>query len=81
MLETRMTDMAAADAPADFDPLFTHAVMARIAARRAHVRLMQEGGAKMVKLEGNGTQADVVRYLASNGVPVCARSWLPRVTK
>jgi 3-methyl-2-oxobutanoate hydroxymethyltransferase len=35
-------------------------------------RLMQEGGAKMVKLEGNGTQADVVRYLASNGVPVCA---------
>jgi 3-methyl-2-oxobutanoate hydroxymethyltransferase len=35
-------------------------------------RLMQEGGAKMVKLEGNGTQADIVRYLADNGVPVCA---------
>ncbi len=35
-------------------------------------RLMQEGGAKMVKLEGNGTQAAVVGYLAENGVPVCA---------
>ena len=35
-------------------------------------RLMQEGGAKMVKLEGNGTQADIVRYLNDNGVPVCA---------
>jgi 3-methyl-2-oxobutanoate hydroxymethyltransferase len=35
-------------------------------------RLMQEGGAKMVKLEGNGSQADIVRYLADNGVPVCA---------
>ena len=35
-------------------------------------RLMQEGGAKMVKLEGSGQQADIVRYLADNGVPVCA---------
>lgn len=35
-------------------------------------RLMQEGGAKMVKLEGSGTQADIVRYLTDNGVPVCA---------
>jgi len=35
-------------------------------------RLMQEGGAKMVKLEGSGHQADIVRYLAENGVPVCA---------
>lgn len=35
-------------------------------------RLMQECGAKMVKLEGNGSQADIVRYLADNGVPVCA---------
>jgi 3-methyl-2-oxobutanoate hydroxymethyltransferase len=35
-------------------------------------RLMQQGGAKMVKLEGNGSQADIVRYLADNGVPVCA---------
>ena len=35
-------------------------------------RLMQEGGAKMVKLEGSSTQADIVRYLTDNGVPVCA---------
>jgi 3-methyl-2-oxobutanoate hydroxymethyltransferase len=35
-------------------------------------RLMQEGGAKMVKLEGSGRQADIVRYLSDNGVPVCA---------
>ena len=35
-------------------------------------RLMQEGGAKMVKLEGSGSQADIVRYLTDNGVPVCA---------
>lgn len=35
-------------------------------------RLMQEAGAKMVKLEGSGRQADIVRYLADNGVPVCA---------
>jgi 3-methyl-2-oxobutanoate hydroxymethyltransferase len=35
-------------------------------------RLMQEGGAKMVKLEGNGSQADIVSYLNENGVPVCA---------
>jgi 3-methyl-2-oxobutanoate hydroxymethyltransferase len=35
-------------------------------------RLMQQGGAKMVKLEGNGTQVDIVRYLNDNGVPVCA---------
>jgi 3-methyl-2-oxobutanoate hydroxymethyltransferase len=35
-------------------------------------RLMQQGGAKMVKLEGSGSQADIVRYLNDNGVPVCA---------
>ncbi|MGE5624763.1 MAG: 3-methyl-2-oxobutanoate hydroxymethyltransferase [Bacillota bacterium] len=35
-------------------------------------RMMQEAGAKMVKLEGSGRQADIVRYLADNGVPVCA---------
>jgi len=35
-------------------------------------RLMQEGGAKMVKLEGSGAQADIIRHLADNGVPVCA---------
>ncbi len=35
-------------------------------------RLMQEGGAQMVKLEGSGHQAEIVRYLNKNGVPVCA---------
>ncbi|HET6726046.1 MAG TPA: 3-methyl-2-oxobutanoate hydroxymethyltransferase [Gammaproteobacteria bacterium] len=35
-------------------------------------RLMREGGAAMVKLEGNANQAEVVRHLAANGVPVCA---------
>jgi len=35
-------------------------------------RLMQEGGARMVKLEGTGAQAEIVAALASNGIPVCA---------
>jgi 3-methyl-2-oxobutanoate hydroxymethyltransferase len=34
-------------------------------------RLMQQGGAKMVKLEGGEIQADIVRYLTERGVPVC----------
>ncbi len=34
-------------------------------------RLMQEGGAKMVKLEGGEIQADIVHYLTERGVPVC----------
>ncbi|MDE2148388.1 MAG: 3-methyl-2-oxobutanoate hydroxymethyltransferase [Gammaproteobacteria bacterium] len=35
-------------------------------------RLMQEGGAQMVKLEGGREQAGIVEYLAVRGVPVCA---------
>ena len=35
-------------------------------------RLMQEGGARMVKLEGDVLQTETVRYLADRGVPVCA---------
>ncbi|HZR36994.1 MAG TPA: 3-methyl-2-oxobutanoate hydroxymethyltransferase [Nevskia sp.] len=38
----------------------------------ASQRVMQEGGAKMVKLEGGREQADIVEYLAVRGVPVCA---------
>lgn len=34
-------------------------------------RLMQEGGAKMVKLEAGETQADIVAHLTEHGVPVC----------
>src|SRR5690606_19835651 len=36
------------------------------------VRLMQDGGAKMVKLEGGAGQVDIVNFLASHDIPVCA---------
>jgi len=36
------------------------------------VRLMQEGGAKMVKLEGGAGQAAIVEFLASHDIAVCA---------
>ncbi|MGB5256037.1 MAG: 3-methyl-2-oxobutanoate hydroxymethyltransferase [Woeseiaceae bacterium] len=36
------------------------------------VRLMQEGGAMMVKLEGGEGQIDVVEHLAHHDIPVCA---------
>jgi 3-methyl-2-oxobutanoate hydroxymethyltransferase len=36
------------------------------------VRLMQEGGAKMVKLEGGAGQLDIVEFLASHDIAVCA---------
>lgn len=35
-------------------------------------RLMQQGGAQMVKLEGDGRQVKTVAKLAEHGVPVCA---------
>lgn len=35
-------------------------------------RLMQEGGAHMVKLEGGALQIETVRQLAARGIPVCA---------
>jgi 3-methyl-2-oxobutanoate hydroxymethyltransferase len=35
-------------------------------------RLMQEGGAHMVKLEGGAVQVETVAYLTARGVPVCA---------
>jgi len=35
-------------------------------------RLMKEGGAQMVKLEGGATQLDTVRHLVAHAVPVCA---------
>lgn len=35
-------------------------------------RLMAEGGARMVKLEGTRRQVEVVARLTDNGVPVCA---------
>lgn len=36
------------------------------------VRLMQEGGAMMVKLEGGDDQVDIVAHLARHDIPVCA---------
>lgn len=41
-------------------------------ALRNAARLMQEGGAQMVKLEGGGYLAETVRQLSRNGIPVCA---------
>jgi len=35
-------------------------------------RLMKDGGAHMVKLEGGSTQLDTVGQLTANGIPVCA---------
>lgn len=35
-------------------------------------RLMQEGGASIVKLEGTADQAQIVRALTGQGIPVCA---------
>lgn len=40
-------------------------------ALRNGARLMQEGQAHMVKLEGDGALAETVRQLSRNGVPVC----------
>lgn len=39
---------------------------------RNAARLMQEGGAHMVKLEGGGWLTETVRQLSRHGIPVCA---------
>jgi 3-methyl-2-oxobutanoate hydroxymethyltransferase len=36
------------------------------------VRLMQDGGAKMVKLEGGAGQVEIVEFLARHDIPLCA---------
>ncbi len=36
------------------------------------VRLMQEGGARVVKLESGGSQLEIVEYLAGHDIAVCA---------
>src|SRR5215813_13452622 len=36
------------------------------------VRLMQEGGAQMVKLESGGKQTDIVEFLTGHDIAVCA---------
>src|SRR5436305_13925035 len=40
------------------------------------VRLMQEGGAALVKLESGGRQSESVEFLASDAVAVCAHQGL-----
>ena len=37
-----------------------------------HVRLMQDGAAMMVKLEGGASQVKIVEHLAGHDIPVCA---------
>ena len=39
---------------------------------RNSVRLMQEGGAKMVKLESGGKQTEIVEFLTGHDIAVCA---------
>lgn len=51
-------------------PFLSYATLDR--ALDASQRLMQDGGAHMVKLEGGSEQASIVEYLAVRGVPVCA---------
>lgn len=51
-------------------PFLSYATLDR--ALDASQRLMQQGGAKMVKLEGGREQAAIVEYLSVRGVPVCA---------
>jgi 3-methyl-2-oxobutanoate hydroxymethyltransferase len=35
-------------------------------------RLMQEGGARMVKLESGGSQVEIIAFLTRHDIPVCA---------
>lgn len=42
------------------------------AAVRNAAALMQQGGAKMIKLEGGEAQAELVAFLTGRGIPVCA---------
>lgn len=51
-------------------PFLSYATLER--ALDSSQRLMQEGGAKMVKLEGGREQAAIVEHLSVRGVPVCA---------
>lgn len=51
-------------------PFMTYA--SREQALENAVRLMQEGGAKIVKLEGGAGQIEIVEFLASHDIAVCA---------
>ncbi len=51
-------------------PFMSYATTAQALENAA--RLMKEGGAQMVKLEGGAQRLEAVRALSENGVPVCA---------
>ena len=51
-------------------PFMTYA--SREQALENAVRLMQEGGAKIVKLEGGAGQVEIVEFLAAHDIAVCA---------
>jgi 3-methyl-2-oxobutanoate hydroxymethyltransferase len=51
-------------------PFMTYASPAQALASAA--RLMKEGGAQMVKLEGGALMVETVRQLSQQGIPVCA---------
>ncbi|HHM04430.1 MAG TPA: 3-methyl-2-oxobutanoate hydroxymethyltransferase [Gammaproteobacteria bacterium] len=51
-------------------PFMSYATAEQALANAA--RLMQEGGAHAVKLEGGAAQVDTVRLLSERGIPVCA---------
>lgn len=52
-------------------PFLSYQVSREEALRNAG-RLMQEGGAHVVKLEGGAEMAETVRFLTERGIPVCA---------
>ena len=51
-------------------PFMSYATPAQALGNAA--RLVSEGGAEVVKLEGGGPVADMVRCLSDHGIPVCA---------
>jgi len=51
-------------------PFMSYATLDRALTNAA--RLVQEGGAQMVKLEGGADQVETVRALTRNNIPVCA---------
>jgi 3-methyl-2-oxobutanoate hydroxymethyltransferase len=51
-------------------PFMSYATVAHAVDNAA--RLMQEGDARILKLEGGGELVDTVRLLSRNGVPICA---------
>jgi 3-methyl-2-oxobutanoate hydroxymethyltransferase len=51
-------------------PFMTYQTPAQ--AGESAARLLREGGAQMVKLEGGAHRVEVIRHLSQEGVPVCA---------